>query len=515
MRKHFLKMTAAASMLAAAMTGCSNNGAGSGASTSTPLTIEGGFSGVSLAAHNEDNGYYSPMAATDYTMICSMLVSPYTSGSSALDSNGAFSLSIEGASGKPIGCFLTKSGAIAAVIEFASTSGFSGASGGAAFNPDSGSTKLKFPTNLSVSNGVVSVSTSQITSEGGTGAVAGSWVDPTGTWSITGYCQNKYDETTKKFVSNCNGAMGGDDMPTSVYLKQISATKVGSSEKKYGLSVWESSTARQNCGNVEGVVNLSGWTADDGWNSAFTGTPNVDLTNSTNVNTLAAITKVQVWNGNALCGATGVTDGVTTCASATWNASTWGMQDASCKLYCVMSALNNGGKYVSWDNSVTCPLRYQMDWSKTNELSNHKDYNGGTAGALNGGTCPNKPSSLGGGCSISSDIVLSADRGPEKRFTFGELFITGNVGTVMTKEDIRTGTFFDQSSNTSITCRAQRVEKMTIVQVSSTKAEVSVDAQMINHTDATNLTKCNSNQDFQRWMNDGSNMTIKLTKTSN
>ncbi|NUN06529.1 MAG: hypothetical protein HUU57_12290, partial [Bdellovibrio sp.] len=71
------------------------------ASSSSPLTISGGFSGVSLLSL-ADKGV-GTFAATDYTVVCSMMVDPFTSGNSALNSSGEFSVTIAGASGQPIG----------------------------------------------------------------------------------------------------------------------------------------------------------------------------------------------------------------------------------------------------------------------------------------------------------------------------------------------------------------------------------------------------------------------------
>lgn len=515
---HLFKKTVLAAALVATAFGCSKNSSDGDATGAASLTVAGGFSSISLLSAQGDNGLYTPLAATDYTMICAILVSPFTSGSSALDSAGAFSLTISGAAGQPIGCMLTKSGAIAAVIEFtAASSGFSGSTGGSAYAPESGATKINFPTNLTISNGTVAVDTTAITNEGGSGSVAGTWADPTGTWSIAGFCENKLNETTGAYESQCMNAAGGD-MPTSVYLHQISATDGVST--KYGLSVWESSTARTACGDVEGSVSLGGaWTAVGGWNSAFTGTPSVNLT-SGSVDTWAARAIVQSWTNpennqtQSTCNATVPSPGTTTCADINWTnlGANWGMSDAACKLNCIISALSGGGDSGGMNDwgGATCPLRYEMDWSKSFQFQNDTDWGttGNQAGVLNDGHCVSSSAAVP--CADGGDI-LTADR-PQKRFMFGELFISGSMGTVVSKENPRTNTYYNQNTNSSVSCTIQRIEKMTIVQTSASTAEVTVENEMLDLSADADKAACAANSDFARWLSEDNSMTIKLTK---
>jgi hypothetical protein len=190
------------------------------------------------------------------------------------------------------------------------------------------------------------------------------------------------------------------------------------------------------------------------------------------------------------------------------------MSDAACKLNCILSALNQGeddGSNMNNWGGATCPMRYEMDWGKSNEFSNDSDFNsdnGNSAGLLNDGHCAS--SSATAPCTDGS-AILTADR-PAKRFMFGELFITGNMGTVVSKENIRTNNFFNQATNGSIECKIQRIEKMTIVLVSATKAEVTVENEMINHSSAANKAACEANTDFARWLNEDKSMTVKLSK---
>ena len=323
-----LKIKALGTLIAATVItmniGCSGGGSATGGSTGTPLKISGGFSALSLASLKPANLKMSTLASTDYTMVCSMLVDPFTSDSKSLDSNGKFTLSIAGAAGKPIGCFLTKSGKVAAVIEFtAASSGFSGAAGGSAFNPNGDSTSLTLPTTLSITNGVVAVDTTTIVQDGTT-APTTTWTNPTGTWNITGACQNGFNPQTGKFESQCQTASGGgNDIPTSVYMNQVTATK--GSETKNGLSIWASSTARTSCGNVEGIVTLgTGWVATGGWNSAFTGTGSFNVSSSGAVATASSLAVAQIFNGTTVCNAAATQGQKCSASNFTGTGMNWG-----------------------------------------------------------------------------------------------------------------------------------------------------------------------------------------------
>lgn len=500
------KATIVLAFVTATLTACSGGGGTSGGSSGTPLNITGGFNGVTFVPMIEDNGLFTPMAATDYTMICNMLVDPYTSGSSALAADGSFSLSIAGAAGKPIGCMLTKAGAIAAVFEFqAASSGFSGAAGGSTYTPNSDSTTLTFPVNMTVTDGVVSVSSTAVT-ENGTIPPSLTWVDPTGTWSITGACQNGINPQTGKYESNCVGQQGEDDIPTSVYLKQVTASKTGE-ETKRGLAIWASASARSACGNKEGDVELGGFTADGGWAGAFSGHTQLTMDNISGEATKA---KAPAFGGaQTVCGKDVPNPGTTTCEQMDWTGGGWGMSPAACKLYCVVSALGNGGSDEdSYDfTGDACPVRYRVRWENIIELMEDKDFTSGTTpGVFDGGTC----ASGFDGCRSSGGTVLlyPDDRGPRDRFMFGELFVSGNVGTLIQKEHF-SGTYSNSNMSGSITCGGTHVEKLTFVYQSSTKANVTVEHSFV--ADRNNSTECGTNNDFGRNKNDES-MSLTLVK---
>lgn len=483
------------------------------ASSSSPLTISGGFSGVSLMSLKDNS--VGAFAASDYTVICSMMVEPFTSGNSALNSNGEFAVTIAGASGQPIGCMIVKSGKRVADFEFtAAETGMTGATGGTGLAVNSGATAIQLPSNLNLSGAVVTVPVANITQNSNT-PPAVSWTDPTGTWSITGACQTELDSSGSP-VTNCVGAQSADDMPTSVYLKQLEATN-GSATKR-GLAVWKDATARQNCGNKEGVTLDSGWTATGGWAGAMTGGVSMDISDDAKRATLSAKAKVRMHdNGGtttAVCGKTtktggaAIVSGTTLCSEVDWTGGGWGMNAKACELYCITGALSNGGSNPDFDwGAATCKKRYRVRWENSNELSTDKNYGQGSvvAGAFSAGVCSDTTFD---GCKSGSTVLFEADKA-EDQYMIGELFISGNVGTLMQKQHF-TSTFQNAARNGTISCGGTHIEKMTMTQRSTSTASVTVEHSFV--ADLNNSSQCATNIDFLRNSSQEQSMTLKLVK---
>lgn len=500
------------------------SGKSTDSSTAASLTISGGFSSVSMLSLKA-NKEVGTMAASDYTVICSMMVDPFTSGNSPLDSNGSFSLTIAGASGQPIGCMIVKSGKRVADFEFtADEAGMTGATGGTGLAVNSGATTIQLPTNLNLSNGVVAVPVANITQNSST-PPAVTWADPTGTWGITGACQTQLDQSGNP-VTSCVGAQGADDIPTSVYLKQLEATN-GTAVKK-GLSVWRDATARQNCGNKEGVTLDNGWTATGSWAGAMTGGVPMDISDDTKRGALAALAKVRTHDNmgsmTAVCGKTKKTDGssivsgTTLCSEVAWDKNSsgaaedggWGMNAKACELYCIMGALSNGGSNPDFNwGGATCKKRYRVRWQNLAELATDKNYGQmgttPTAGAFSTGVCSD---SSFDGCKTGSNILFEVEKA-EDQYMIGELFISGNVGTLMQKQHF-TSYFPNAARNGTISCGGAHIEKMTMTQTSGSAASVTVEHSFV--ADITNSAECESNVDFLRNSADESSMTLKLVK---
>ncbi len=523
-----LAMLATGTALVITACGGAGGGATDGASTAASLTVSGGFSGLSLASLTKQKaGQVHASAITDYTMICSMLVEPFTAGSKALESDGTFELTIAGASGKPIGCMMTKAAKIVAVVEFtAAAAGMTGASGGSGLAVNEGATTIQFPTNLQITGSSIAVPASAVTQNSST-APSVTWADPTGTWNIAGFCQTELD-STGKLETTCVGAQGGDDVPTSVYLTQLEATN--GSETKKGLSIWRNSDARLACGNKEGISLDNGWTSTGGWAAAYGGTSAIALNDTNAVDAVAAKAKVRIHGNSAVCGKTKmiggnpIVDGTTTCAQVDWSSTGgtaengsnqdggWGMNAAGCKLYCIMGALNEGGdnnSYYDWGNA-TCKKRYRARWENNIELATDKTYGSSqtpTAGVFSSGTCSDNAFD---GCkdSGSGKVLFQVEKALDQ-FMIGELFISGNVGTLMQKYEFDS-TFQNAAGDGTISCKGAHVEKMTLTQTSATTATVTVESNFV--ADPANPADCATNQYFSKNEDDKKSMVLKLRK---
>ncbi|AHZ86771.1 hypothetical protein [Bdellovibrio bacteriovorus] len=503
---------------------CSGGGSSDSPSDSAALVISGGFSGVSLQSLKKPMakaGDFTTFAATDYTVICAMMVDPFTTGNSALSDDGSFSLSIAGGAGQPIGCMIVKSGKRVADFEFtAAEAGMTGATGGSGLAVNQGATTIQLPTDLSISDAKVSVPVANITQNSSV-APAVVWADPTGTWSITGACETSLNQSGIP-VTTCNGAQSADDIPTSVYLKQLQATKNGAT--KTGLSVWKDSAARTACGDKEGITLDGGWTATGGWAGAMTGGVSMDISDTGKLDALTVKAKVRTHpdhqnNMTAVCGKTtktvaagggAIVSGTTLCSEVDFAGGGWGMSEDACKLYCVMGALSNGGDNPDFDwGAATCKKRYRVFWENNNELATDKDYQGpgNTAGVFSAGTCSD--TSFDGCRDTGSGKVLFQMEKAQDQFMLGELFIIGNVGTVMENHHFNS-TFPNADRTGTITCGGTYIDKMTMTQISATTASVTVENNFV--ADLSNPAECATNEHFSKNSDEERSMTLKLVK---
>lgn len=513
-RLKFVAGTAAVACASAlAIMACSGGTNADGGSTAAALTVSGGFSSVSmmqLAAPKA--GQVQAQAVTDYTMVCNILVDPFTSGSSALASDGSFSLSIEGGAGQPIGCMLVKSGVLVAAVQFTtSDSSMTGATGGSALAVNSGATTISFPTDLSISGNAISVPVANVTQNSSTAPTV-TWADPTGTWSISKVCQSSIT-SGGKIETSCNGAQADGDVPTSVYLKQLEATD--GTHTRTGLSIWKDATARTACGDKEGVKLEPGWTTTGNWDGTFGGGGAIDVSTTGKVTTLAANATIRSYNGQFICGATlkvggaAIVSGTTKCSEVDFTGGGWGMGEDACRLYCLMNSLQDEDQY-NWGGA--CGKRYKVRWENNRELATDKTYGTGanTPGLFAAGTCAY--SATFDGCKSGTTVLFEAN-GAVNQYVIGELFISGNIGTVM-KNEHDNWTFWDSTANggmgADLSCGGTRLEKITMTQSSSTSATVSVEHNFI--ADSANPAGCATHPDFARIATETNNMVLKMTK---
>lgn len=493
---------------------CSSSGSGTSGSASN-LLVSGGFNSLTLFNHHEQSGgNLNTFATTDYTVICAIMVDPFTTGKSTVSADGTFSLTISGGSGQPIGCMMVKSGALVASFEFSSGStGMTGATGGESLSVNSGTTEIKLPTNLSVSGAKVSVPTTSVTQNSSTAPTV-SWTDLTGTWNIAGACMTTTGSDGVP-TKNCVAPGSIPDMPASVYIKQFTATN--GSETKTGLSLWRSEAARTGCGSKEGITLSGGWTANGGWDGSMTGGLSMNLTDDSHLHAFSAKAKVRVHGGSATCGKSTlagggpIVDGTTTCNAVDWTGGGWGLSASACELYCVVNALSSGGDQNSdfdW-TGATCKKRYRVNWEVSRELAIDKNFGSGTpaAGAFSSGHCSD--ASFDGCKDSGSGQVLFKFEKAQDQFMIGELFITGNVGSIMEQEHF-SASFDNGSHNGVISCGGTHINKMTITQTSTTTATAQVENKFV--ADASNAAGCATNSDFNNNFSHDSSIALKLTK---
>lgn len=214
-------------------------------------------------------------------LYCVTFTSPPIPGEGDSDALGNISLLLVGAKDKPFGCFiLDSSRAVLATLVIAdpdekSLDGTSSKSGSISF---SGSVNLGNIL-LDIEKGIAVVDKSKITSSDGTSppqisATSGELFDFTGTWTMTsipdppdGYiamCTQDEAKACEAYSygsrpSECDKCDGPSD-GMSIYLKRLKGDKVNADGTKdtttqvYGIMIWESSAAMNDCGKKLGFT---------------------------------------------------------------------------------------------------------------------------------------------------------------------------------------------------------------------------------------------------------------------
>lgn len=198
---------------------------------------------------------------TQYVVKCATATAPVKTGSGVVNSDGSFSISIEGGTNQPLSCYLVDgSGTRAAdfLISDSSKKDLNGAnqvSGTAAFSKDAALGTITFDPN----SGEVTVPSTNIAGSVAASAPVSTVVfDPTGAWTI-----NAVDFTMPSGVkapctggggsgggNNCNGPPEGQ----SIYMKLWKGTQTSDNSDVYGLQLWQSSAQYASCGSKIGLT---------------------------------------------------------------------------------------------------------------------------------------------------------------------------------------------------------------------------------------------------------------------
>jgi hypothetical protein len=176
-----------------------------------------------------------------------------------------------------------------------------------------------------------------------------------------------------------------------------------------------------------------------------------------------------------------------------------------------MGALNSGGGTVSYFDwgTATCKKRYRVRWENNNELAADVNYGaaGTTAGVFAAGTCDD--TSFDGCKDTGSGKTLFEMEKAEDQYMIGELFISGNVGTLMQKNHF-SNNFQNATKDGVISCGGTRIEKLTMTQSSASAATIAVDNSFV--ADSTNAAECATNEFFSHNASEESSMVLKLQK---
>lgn len=191
-----------------------------------------------------------------YKVTCSTTTPPLQSATATVAADGVFNVSIPGAKGQPLSCYLVDADGDKAadfIISDASKKDLNGnseTSTTAAFKSNADLGTINFDPNA----GEVTVPKSNISSVvESTPAAAASVFDPTGSWTI-----GSVDFTLPKGVkplcaendNNCKGPPAGQ----AIYLKLWKGLVTADSSDIFGLQVWEGQSSFNTCGSKIGLT---------------------------------------------------------------------------------------------------------------------------------------------------------------------------------------------------------------------------------------------------------------------
>ncbi len=473
------KISIGALMVGALTLGACGGSSGGGEETTV---IEGALS-VSGSQMQAKGAPFRDLTSATYSVRCVTLSGTPSAGEGDVNpTTGEFSLELASATNVPIGCFVLSGTTILATVAFESAQ--EGLDGGSStregsFVAKDGTSKLEFGTvSLDLATGMATVNTSNIVETGGSG-YSGSWVDPSGDWNMKMFCDKDLFDSTAEY-NQCVEMLSQEDSSGSIHLHQYTATKTADGSKKYGLAIWESATARTNCGG-EGATLPGGYTTADSF-----------LTTAPTTGALPAPTAVSAEGGNSVCGFTATTG--QTCADVT-NVANWGngtvnpFSDADCQAMCVANRI------WEYESAASCVARVEVDWSA--------QQNATSAGDL-----------AYDGTNYGSNFIKKLDK-LDQRYVFGELFIKGNSGVVTQMESNTDHVGYHDGTNwVNIQCKVVREETVSIVQESASRAIVEV--RSVERLAPSSNTNClNSQSHLYQWLgSDGENKQKFFVKVS-
>ncbi|MDG0817656.1 hypothetical protein [Bdellovibrio svalbardensis] len=245
------------------LTGCS--GGSSSSSSGDALNVSGvlslgnsaqGLEKVQSFAQLEEAVSAMSVTLSSYKVSCSTNTTPVQTATASVGSDGSFNVSIAGATGQPLTCFLVDSNGNKAADFLISDSSKKDLNGNAetksttAFKKDANLGTIDFDPNA----GEVTVPASNISSVVAPVTVAAAQVfDPTGAWTI-GAVDFSLPNGTKAPCDSNDNTCHGPPSGQAIYLKLWKGSVIADSSDIYGLQVWEGQNSFSTCGSKIGLT---------------------------------------------------------------------------------------------------------------------------------------------------------------------------------------------------------------------------------------------------------------------
>lgn len=443
------------------------------------------------------------VALDTYSVRCVTLTGTPAVGEGTCDGLGAFSLTLAGAAGNPVGCFVLSGTSIVAVMSFeGSSTGIDGSTtSSSSLVPAGGATGLKLGAiTLDLTKGTATVPVAQIETVGDATPTS------TATWAnmqnANGWTISAIPAASLPAGVETAGPAGGDDKaPPSgmkLFFAQYAADDVTGGGSHIGLALWngEGATAHEaydSC--TSGGSNGEGADLPAGQITAVAG-PNNNASLLTNppkiTGNFADPSTVVMYHPNcglpqaaangtnkcsdipALMATASITDLATLAASPNGNnhtsATTFSRAQNQCIFQCVLNATNGGGH----GSTTACTGEAQVNWNQLYQSGGGSNvfnatfdpvYAAGWSGFSADGTA------LNGGIKSYFSGAVTFGKQPKNRFMFDELVVSGNVGSLTDKES-RTMTIcktFDANNQctASTDCHVTRLSALTITQTAT------------------------------------------------
>ena len=232
------------------------------ASTSSSISLSGQLS-VGLASSQsegegipEDKVDAMSVDLTAYSVVCATATTPPQTATGSISADGSFSVSIPGAAGQPLSCYLVNAAGVKKADFLISNSskkdlkGNNQVSNSAAFKSSSSLGAISFDPN----SGEVTVPSTNIADSLVADTPSASSVfDPSGSWTI-GPVDFTVPNGVKSPCAGNNNSCNGPPEGQAIYLKLWKGLVTATNADIYGLQVWQSAAGYTTCNSRIGLT---------------------------------------------------------------------------------------------------------------------------------------------------------------------------------------------------------------------------------------------------------------------